>query len=468
MNNKKFGYISHWSSVMLAVAMGLSGCGGGDSQPDSSNRTSQVPDVEQSSTVSAYTAAQASNAPAISTSSLDEQLIPSALGDITRQLAVEDMTSQLDAGNVSVAPALTLAHLNLLVAAARGDSLAHLTAAFPQDATTAGAVSTWLGQSGSVSRQLWAQRGQTFLLSFLDRASFGGMTSSANWQGGETGFADASVGNDEAVNRAFSTANSELMAYSVDHLTHLVVVDAIKPHLSWPVAEVFTGRFLDDNAFSQVLSMVRVTQGVVQYAESGFVADALTLDGVTVMTITPSAGSLKDFLTGQHLDLAIKNSVTALLDSPSSANLPQGRLVLPAASNLRIPLNVDALLRKRQVADWAYGEVIANFKGLDGVGGTYVKLQSPASHLKINAQGLTMEAASAVQFIFSERNINGSSGDSGSSSGVILTVGPRVHGITCAEPPDLRTKFLAILDSRRILISLTALNQPDGMSVTCL
>jgi len=194
MNNKKFGYISHWSSVMLAVAMGLSGCGGGDSQPDNSNRTSQVPDVEQSSTVSAYTAAQASNAPAISTSSLDEQLIPSALGDITRQLAVEDMTSQLDAGNVSVAPALTLAHLNLLVAAARGDSLAHLTAAFPQDATTAGAVSTWLGQSGSVSRQLWAQRGQTFLLSFLDRASFGGMTSSANWQGGETGFADASVG----------------------------------------------------------------------------------------------------------------------------------------------------------------------------------------------------------------------------------------------------------------------------------
>jgi hypothetical protein len=452
MKFRECGRVSPLLCGLLIAAISLNGCGGGGERPS--------PNAVQSSSVVNYASAQTSAAPAKPAPSSDALALVSA-EETTRQFAVSALNAAANPSNATVSPALMASHVNTLFAAAHGSTLAELAANFRQMAPNS-ATGLWLTQSAPVSRQLWAQRGQSFLLSFLDQTRFLDQSDPTKWQAGETGFADQSASSDTAANLAMSKAGSDLSAATFGMDTRLVVIDAIKPHLAWPAASTFDGRFLNEaGTMMYKLPMVRVTQDVVQHIEPTFVANALTVNGLTTMTITPSTGSLSDFLNQSRLSAAIKASVAAFAGKPSST-LPAGQIVLPAG-DLRLPFDGSTKL-----ASLAYDESLADFKSLDGQGGTYMSVTSSASHLLVDANGLTLNAALAQAFVFSRRNVNGP-GNSGGVNSYLVSFTDGASWVTqaCTATPDMRSQFLVILDAQHAVISLSAISAPGGVSVPC-
>ena len=136
--------------------------------------------------------------------------------------------------------------------------------------------------------------------------------------------------------------------------------------------------------------------------------------------------------------------------------------MLPKA-DLILGLAPDGPLR-RAGANLVYDEVNADFRGLDDKGGTYVQGLSPPATLRIFLSGLEIQAAHAMAFTYSPRNVNGP--PYGSASGAQLFS-------PCNSPvwpvPDLRNFFLVILDARDWVVSLTAVRTVPGeqLEPTC-
>lgn len=444
--------------AVLWAACALSACGGGGGGGEGKSGT-QAAAGEPSSTVSAYAAQRGSAAPTVS--ALDAP----AIADATRLLAIEDLQGRVDEAssgstaldNQLALPPLDLAHAATLLAAARGQTASQLQQRF----TLTPAVDAWLRTGSPVARQVWSQRGAPVLLSFLRQVDFTGPANRGNWQAGDIGFPSIETG----FVAALAQASEDLYPYLFDTDTRLAVVDALKSRITWPEAQVIQGRFQDDGGYSRHVSVVVVTQGVVRHAGTGYAANAYTAGGRTVLAIVPDGStSLRGFLSSGQLDQAIRESAAAV-QGPAAASLPAGELRLPQGKAGLKP-SVDGWLRRRG-ADLAYNEIQADMRGLDGQGGTYVRMHRPPSLLKVDAAGFALDSAYAAAFTYSPRNVNGPGGGGGTSAGVIISVDTGPDFEHCSPTPELRSFFLVVLDENAAVLSLAAISQVDGRGIVC-
>jgi len=206
------------------------------------------------------------------------------------------------------------------------------------------------------------------------------------------------------------------------------------------------------------MPMTRLTTNVQRHTGAGFTAEAIAAGEYTVMTIRPGAASLTDF-AALRLEAALSESVSALIDVASAP--AAGEMVLPIAA-----LSLDtADIQADGAAALAFDEVNANLRGLDGVGGTYARASSPTGLLQIGSAGLTLQAANALAFDFSPRNVYGP----GYAAGDFLALFPpwtgQVNGPSmpaCGPDDDLSSFYLVILDSRRLVVSLAAIRVLAG------
>lgn len=441
--------------LALAIAMSLQACGGGGGN-GANGDTNTAPTT---STVSSYSAARATQ-----TASSGNSASPSAnLGssavssyaDTTLQLAVEELNIALDkADNVLAAPPLTLAHLNALMSASSGATASQLKMAFP-DAVAWGSQ---VKNANAVSRQLWSPKGQSFLLAFLQATDLSSANSTTNtWQGHETGFFASPSTPDASFDTALQMVDSEWSSYALDAtaFNYLTVVDALQAQATWTNASTFDGRFQVDGGSNRLMKMLKVSDGVRRYADADFTANALTSNGLTVMSITPNTNSVRDFAKTLQLNSAIQKSLAALNNGTTQA----GELVLPAGT-LQLEQHADSVVTNRNV-HLPYDEVHADMAGLDGNGGTYVKVASPMSVLSLTVDALSLQSANATEFIFSPLNQHGRQYGGGGGSGSIIMTGPRPFFPACDRAPDLKSFILVILDAQHAVLSIAAIIDPS-------
>ncbi|RTL26033.1 MAG: hypothetical protein EKK47_22150 [Burkholderiales bacterium] len=444
--------------LALAITMGLQACGGGGGGgPDGDTNTTPT-----TSTVSGYGATR----PTQTTSSSNSSASPSAnLGpgmassyaETTLQLAVEELNIALDkADNVLAAPPLTLAHLNALLSAGHGATASQLKAAFPD----AEAWATQLKNDNPILRQLWSPQGQSFLLTFLHATDLSGANSATNaWQGHETGFFSSPATPDASFDSALQAVDSEWSSYSLEAtaFNHLTIVDAMQVQASWSNATTFDGRFQVDGGGNRLMTMLKVSDGVRRYAETDFTTNALTSNGLTILSIVPSTVSVRDFAKSLQLNTAIQHSLAAL----SSNSTQAGEMVLPAGT-LKLAQHADSVIVHRNV-NLPYDEIQADMGGLDGNGGTYAKVVSPASVLNLIVNALTLQSANATEFIFSPLNQHGRQNGGGGDYGVIVTErAPPPYIPPCERAPDLKSFFLVILDAQQAVLSISTIIDPSG------
>lgn len=235
---------------------------------------------------------------------------------------------------------------------------------------------------------------------------------------------------------------------------------SMSANAGWTALVPFDGIFERGTHDLLRLPLVRLTAGVTRHLGIDFTADVLAGGGLSLMVLRPSTGTLTEFATSR-LETALAETVLALL--PNAVAPIAGEILLPQV-DVALALQADEPLRRGGVTQ-VYDEVLANLKGLDGVGGTYVQTAAPAATLHIATDGLSLRAAHALAFTYSPRNINGPNYSSGSSSFTSVT-GSFVLG-TCVWPaPDLRSFFLVLLDARHWVVSLAAVQAPPGATVS--
>ena len=308
------------------------------------------------------------------------------------------------------------------------------------------------------------------------------MAGTSSWLATETDFSDPSMTSVASTAKNDALYNSGLNPFIFNNATHLMVIDSIKQNFEWTAAPVFNGQFFNENGSSYDVPMIRLSEGVFKYIESGFEANYTTINegGLTIITITPNSGTLKSFVAGDNLDSAIKNSINAALGKTPN-NLTAGNIVLPAVS-LSAPIEINKLILTH-TENQAYNQYIANLKGLDGIGGTFVSLSQQKSSLVITETGLALKSAYAAEFVFSPMNFNGpvNSGTINSGSGPVITnsgsggfmmthsTGLRdIENTKCSPTPDLRSMFLVVVDSTQALLSVTAMLKPGGNLIQCI
>lgn len=444
--------------LALAIAMGLQACGGGGG---SGGDTHTVPTT---STVSSYSATRptqsASSGSSASPSANLGSGTASSYADTTLRLAVEELNLALDKDdNVLVAPPLTLAHINALISASYGNTASQLKAAFPD-------AGTWLSQlknDNSISRQLWSSRGQSFLLTFLQATDLSGTHESASaWQGHETGFFNSPAVPDASLDAALQAVDPEWSSYSLEAsaANRLTIVDALQTQVAWSNATTFDGRFQVDGGGNRLMTMLTVSNGVRRYAEADFTTNALTSNGLTIMSIVPSTSSVRDFAKSSQLNAAIQHSLAALGSSSTQA----GELVLPVGT-LKLVQHADSVAVHRNVT-LPYDEIQADMGGLDGKGGTYAKVVSPASVLNLTVNALTQQSTNATEFIFSPLNQHGPQYAGGGGSGGLIAIGIAVPSTPppCNREPDLKSFFLVILDAQQAVLSISAIIDPQKIA----
>jgi hypothetical protein len=372
-------------------------------------------------------------------------------------LAVAQLQRDLmsDISNPLVIPPLTYATLRSLSAAARSDSLAEISDHFDLAATAYMAAQ----QTGRVSSHWWSQRGARFRSEFLWATdAIGPWPRLAAWSADETGFADGSAISDPGLTLALSAIGigSSIGVFADTAHIRMLVAHSLSASINWETVTPFDGVFergVDDMIR---LPLLRLSAGVTRHSRSDFVADVIRSADLQVMTIRPSSGTLQDFATNR-LEAALADAVEALL--ADGATPPVGEMLLPQM-DLALPLQADGPLRSAGVLQ-VFDETFANLRGLDGIGGIYAQVHSPAGALRIAPDGLALQAGDAIAFTFSPHNVNG-----GGSASAGLTASSGSY-FQCVWPaPDLRAFFLVVLDKQGWVVALAAIDAPPGTQVT--
>ncbi len=460
------------------LSLALAGCGGGGSgstpatetpsagtpvspspaasSPEGSAGTGSPAASASVVTLPSYVALrQASNtAPATPAADVSAGLLAA-----NQHAAVEHLNQVLPGNdNVAVVPPLTLAVLRSLGAAASGNSLAEIGKLFDLAPTPYAS----LQQTGHVTSQWWAERGQRFgtgFLSAIDTPKLGSPPATSSFA--ETGFGDGTAGSDSAFMQGLMAASADLSinAFDTPANIRLLALHSLNAKTAWTAVQPFDGVFERGADDMLRLPMVRVSNGVVRHVGTDFTADLLPAGDYALLTLRPAPGTL-DAFASTRLESALAESVQALMSV--GATPAAGDMVLPLM-NSKLPFRADGPLRLAGV-NQVYDEINADLRNLDGVGGTYVQTASPASVLQIAADGLTMHAAQATAFTFSPRNVNGPT----YGSGVTNVTFPSYFCFgTCVWPtPDLRSFFIAVLDARGWVVSLVAIRKLDGTAVT--
>ena len=455
-----------------AALVALTGCGGGSGsasvQSSDPTQASAIPEVLPTVLTIPEVLATQLTIPAYKALRVRTVAIGSPVPDVAtmaaltadnHHLAVAQLKASLAGGaiNLAVAPPLTYAVLRSLGLAASGDSLAEISRNFDLAPTPFVASQ----QTSRVASQLWADRGRQFRAEFLSATdTFGPWPRLAAWSADEAGFAAASAASDSAFTQSLAAASGlSIDWFGAQTNIRLLMAHSLAANAGWGALAPFNGIFERAPNDLVLLPLLRLTDGVSRFAGADFTADLLAGGDLHLMTLRPASGTLTDF-AATRLEPALAEAVQALLSGGAAP--AAGEMLLPRA-DIALALQADGPLRRAGVAQ-VYDEVLANLPGLDGLGGTYVQTASPAAALHIAADGLSLQAADALAFTFSPRNLHGPT--NGSSAGAVFTLGNAFPLGTCVWPAtDLRSFFLVLLDTRHWVVSFAAIQSLPGAAV---
>ena len=350
---------------------------------------------------------------------------------LRRALSSPTFTSTTSAGAV---PALIAGHVDLLRQAAAGDTLAQINSQWPElaDAGVAAALRSPL------SRSIWVQTGFEPLASFL--AGTDNPATALPLRGWSARNADMANG---AYLQSASTFGIPAPAD-----TRLEVLDTLDDATAWPEAVPFEGVFVGSDGVRRMATLIRFSSGVGFYRGSTFRADLLRQGGRTLFQIRPDPEDtvLLDYVRSGQLLRALRELGEAF--APGATPLVhRGEMVLPPQ---RWSLDPQVMPATFLALPLAYNELNANFKRLDGLGGTYAIASESLPVLNITAAGVSMQAANATALRFSTRNVNGPGGY-GAAAELFNGGYSYIHTISVcphAGAADLSSFILAQLDER--------------------
>lgn len=462
-----------WLAAGLTAGL-LAGCGGGGSTASSvpitvvSNSSDPPPDFV---TLPQYKALRETVVTVmggeVPSASEQTALLAANYATVAEQLSPSLSTP---GANAVVVPPLTELLARTLGAAASGETLAQIKSKY--DIAPAPYVAAL--QTHAVTSQLWADQGRRFRTGFLAATdTLGPFARLSGWAGAETGFASGAFATDPAIAASFTALYPWL---TVGHLPtpskeiRLVAVNQVVARADWATLTPFDGVF--DRALNpnDLLSMpmLRVNTGVKRFNGSDFTADFLPMaNGQHLLSLRPHNGTLASFAAGR-LPAALAQAMQGAL--AVGATPTPGEMVLPQ-QEIGLIFDAKAPLVAKGVT-LPFDEVNANFRNLDGAGGVYAHSVFSTAGLQVGVDGLSMKATDVTAFLFSKKNVFGETFGSAAltvnfGGGNFLTNYVSFKLYTCSWPtPNLRSYYLAVVDAKRWVVSLAAIQAPEGTQVT--
>jgi hypothetical protein len=458
------------SAVPPALAFLLVACGGGSQVTAPATGAASVSAgapavVPLTVTVPEYLTLRGSSAVAGAEQAPDAAAL-AALASANRKLAVNQLSAALaePGSNPASVPPLTYAALRALTAAASGDTLAQISASGFDVAPSSYIANL---QTGRVNSQQWADKGRKFRTGFF--AATDALAPSprlATWAGSETDFATGGYATDSLLIKGLSNALVGLTPKLLPDPTkniRLLIANSVSEQASWAAVTPFSGVFDQSVTRNDLLQMpmVRVTAGVKRFNGSDYTADVVAMpNGLQMMSLRPTAGSLPAY-SGRRLEAALSEVLQGLLASGAAASA--GEMVLPVM-DINLPVNPAWPLLQAGISQ-PFDSVNANLRNLDGLGGVYASPFFAGAKLRVTHEGAALSAADVTAFAFSPLNTSGSGG--AGNTNVTLPISTTFNLFTCTWPmPDLRSFFLAIVDSKGWVISLAAIQAVPGTVVT--
>ena len=453
------------TSISAAVLCVLAGCGGSDGgSAAASAEAAAAASLASASTLTvAQYQAQRSAAAGTNTGTGTGTATPAdaaqqaSLRSADQALAVGQWQTDFAGSNPVVLPPLAYASARALATAAQGDTLAQLNTLLAGRITLAPDAAAAAWQTGQVASAGWAAQGFKLARGFLGTidSSDGRL---AAWSLADAAFADGSAFNDATLTQALAAQGLALTDFAAATNLRLLLTHTLKLAGGWPAGDTFDGLFEVGPQDLLSLPLLRLRTAVKRLAGSDYTADLLAAGPLRVLSLRPAAGELAAFATTRLAPALAAAVQTLLVDGGGTAGellLPLGTLALDAA--------VDAPIQ-RAGASLVFDEVNANLRGLDEVGGTYAQVKSAPASLVVSADGLALSAAHGLGLTYSVRNVYGD----GFGVGVTVFDGryPVIHVNGPCTPvwpsADLRSFFLAVLDSRGALLALMAVQHPSG------
>ena len=353
------------------------------------------------------------------------------VGRISRDWAAQALAG---AGTNFNADGLTMPPLHFALAyaveaAARGDTLATLQQALPAVSGTAARA----GLAQGLSRRISAAPEHVFAPEFMQAATFG--MHPGTWAG-----------------LSLSPLSANAVAASPN--LRLSITDTARGHWAWPQGAAFRGRWVVANGQSLNVAMLRVQGPLLQHAANGYAATGLALPGGGWMIkITPTAPLAA--WGEQGLKAAVAEVPSVMATQPASA-ARTGEMLLPVMASSRV-----AGLDDVRGPALAMDEVNANLRGLDGLGGTYLRTSTATGDMSWVADGLYYNGSQSMNFVFSALDVFGPGFTT--TAGVFTNVTVRFGLPACpAETVDLRPFYLAVVQANGNIAMLARLTAFSG------
>jgi len=426
-------------ALLVPVLVACGGGGGGESPAALTLATPAVSTTSSAAlTLEGYRAVRQ---PATAPSAQDAEQ--------ARALAIRlTVPAQIQGDGIVLSVSRDIARLQLLNAAASGDTAKELAAISPPGALSAAAAVLTL----PLHRALFVQPGTKLTPNFWTATEQQSARASVDgWLARETQLGGA--------------AEVPLSLFSGSHERRLAIEDRLAVGLSWPAAAATQALFTDEAGQRYLVSAFRISGLLATLSTATYRADALSVGGWAVLKLTPAAGTLAQFGSAQ-LAAALKGSSEALLQ-PSAAQLVVGDLVLP-------PLTMGSSSALNGVglagASLVFNAEQANLVAMDAVGGQFASALSTSMQLDLDQAGLRLDGKAWVGFAFNPQNVYANTGYGAVTTGgpfpsaggpFVVTVNTACFEGTCglracpADGPVLRSFFLALLDPRGVLQALT-------------
>ena len=449
----------------LAAMLALGACGGGkdDEAGQPWMQATAAPSAAESAsaprTTLAEYAAERANLVVVQgfPSPTEEELAAIHARSVERGIA--QLLPQLNAayltdiGNGLALPSLRSSLVNTVAAAARGDTLAQLRQAQPEES----GYYARMVQTQGVQRSLWAPAGTPLDGAFLRATDMiEPLPPLASWQGAEVTRRD-----DARLNASLEGFSAKALgALDLGGNTRLLVVDRLQERAGFavPARTLPDGVFLGVDGVRRVMPMLQLPS--VRHVRPGYEAHlAIGPDHRHIVTIQPTTQSLQAFAASGELAAAL-SELAQMARQRTLVALPAGTMVLPVIKELSVSGNA----RPGSGLDLAGSDVNADLRGLDG-GGTFLRSAELSTRLSIGDGGLSVQGGHAVAFHFSPLNLYGP------SYGSVVTwfnpewtlQGPGESVPACPRAAnDLRSLFIAVFDDDLRLVSLAGLGKLPG------
>lgn len=385
------------TSALLAlcvVGLGMVACGSGNEE------AAAEADRTKATTFGAYAATWAASAPPSMRALSDADR--AEIAQRSREWASAAITAAAigPTDNVMTAPGLYFARLQLVYSAAAGDTLSQLQT----DLNLPTRPVVWAGLMQGVLRGISAAPETVVTGTFMQAATL--------------------VDHPGRL-AALSLNEVSAAALALEPSLRLEVSDSLSgQNWSWPSAGKFTAPYTDAAGRRSLLTLVRVQGAVSSVDGAGYLAKTLALPGqARLVRITP----LDPINTWNAARLSAAVAETAALAPPAEA----GELVLLDGTQ-----GAGVGMDDERGLSLAMNSVDANFQGLDGTGGTYLRLGSISASAFVDDKELRLGGNQGLQFIYSPLDRNG--------GGVVVIETPDPQDCSAAAA-DIAPYFLALL-----------------------